>query len=227
MPLGMREHLRYPEQLFAAQIQAYTTYHVHEATPFWTAEDAWQRSLQLAGPVEHAGEINFPEGERSPRIQPAYQFMRLPGDARERFMLSMPFTPRGRQNLAGFLGGFLDERGHPRLSLLSLPRDRLTIGPTQATRRILASPAVNSRLELLNRESRDLGKNSVSRTVLGVVRVVPLGDALLYVQPFYLIAGESGIPRLQLVAVHLNGRVGFGRDLKAALRMVVGPHASK
>jgi uncharacterized membrane protein (UPF0182 family) len=234
MPPQLRAHLRYPGQLFAAQVQAYTTYHVRDATPFWTAEDAWQQPLQLAGPVETAGEIHFSgpqasvaagqRGAESRRfqMQPAYQLARLPGDARERFMLVTPFTPRGRQNLAGYLAGSLDQRGTPRLALLSLPRDRLTIGPTQATRRILASPGVNQQLDLLNKESRDLGKNGVSRTVLGVPRVVPVGDSMLYAQPFYLIAGDNGIPRLQLVAVHVNGRVGYGPDLMAALRSVVG-----
>jgi uncharacterized membrane protein (UPF0182 family) len=223
MPAEMRAHLRYPQQLFKAQIEAYTTYHVRDATRFWTAEDAWQQSLQFAGPVENAGEINFPNGQKAPPMQPAYQLMRLPGDVRERFMIGTAFTPRGRQNLAGYLTGSLDRRGSPRLTLLNLPRDRLTIGPTQATRRILANSGVSSQLNLLNRESRDLGKSGVSRTVLGVPRVVPVGDTLLYVQPFYLIAGLSGIPRLQLVAVHVNGRVGYGRDLMAALRGVVGP----
>jgi uncharacterized protein len=241
LPRQLHAHLRYPGQLFAAQVRAYTTYHVHDATPFWTAEDAWQPPLQLAGPVETAGEIHFPDpeasvdanqqreqgaGPESWQMQPAYQLSRLPGDARERFMLVTPFTPRGRQNLAGYLAGSLDQRGNPRLTLLSLPRDRLTIGPTQATRRILASPGVNRQLDLLNKESRDLGKNAVSRTVLGVPRAVPIGNSMLYVQPFYLISGDNGIPRLQLVAVHVNGRVGYGRDLMAALQMVVGPNTS-
>jgi uncharacterized membrane protein (UPF0182 family) len=82
---------------------------------------------------------------------------------------------------------------------------------------------VSRRLDLTNRESRDLGKNAVSRTVLGVPRLLPVGHALLYVQPFYLIAGENGVPRLQLVTVHVNGRVGYGSDLTAALRRAMGP----
>jgi uncharacterized membrane protein (UPF0182 family) len=56
-----------------------------------------------------------------------------------------------------------------------------------------------------------------------VPRLVPVGEALLHVQPFYLLAGETGIPRLQLVTVHVNGRVGYGRTVRAALRMAVGP----
>jgi uncharacterized membrane protein (UPF0182 family) len=86
---------------------------------------------------------------------------------------------------------------------------------------MLASPAVNRRVALLNRESRDLAKNSVSRTVLGVQRVVPVGSALVYIQPIYVIAGGSGVPRLQLVTAYANGRVGYGRHLADALRRVL------
>ena len=223
MPRQMRAHLRYPQKLFAAQVQVYATYHVGTASRFWTAEDAWQRSVQLAGPIENAGEIDFPNDNEDQPMPRAYQLSRLPGHSRERFLLVTPFTPRGRQNLAGFLAGSVDARGRPQLAVLNLPQDRLTIGPTQATRRILANSGVSKQLDLVNRESRDLGQNAVSRTVLGEPRLVPVGETLLHVQPFYLIAGETGIPRLQLVAVHVNGRVGYGRTLRAALRMAVGP----
>ena len=132
-------------------------------------------------------------------------------------MLTLSFTPRGRQNLVSYLAGSVDQRGEPRLSVLSLPRERLEIGPTQATREVLASPAVSRRLELLNRESRDLGRNSVNRTVLGTPRVVPLGRALVHLQPVYVTAGGSGLPRLQLVTAYANGRFGYGRDPEAAV----------
>ena len=117
--------------------------------------------------------------------------------------------------------GSLDDAGRPRLVALSLPRDRLTLGPAQATRRILANPEISRRLQLVNRESRDLGKAAVSRTVLGAPRVVPVGDALVHVQPVYLSAGGEGVPRLQLVTAYANGRVGSGPDLESALRRAV------
>jgi uncharacterized protein len=154
-------------------------------------------------------------------MHPEYLLARLPGDPSERFLLATPFTPRGRHNLVSYLAGSIDARGRPQLTLLSLPRDRLTVGPAQATRRILASPAVTRQLELLNRESRDLGKSAVLRTVLGVPRIVPLGGQLITVQPVYMAAGGDGVPRLQLVAAHANGRVGYGPDLGAALNQLV------
>jgi uncharacterized protein len=136
-------------------------------------------------------------------------------------MVTTPFTPRGRENLVAYLAGSLDAQGRPELTQLSLPRDRLAIGPTQATRRILSSSGVVQRLQLLNRESRDLGTSGVSRTVLGVPRVVPIAGTLVYVQPLFLTAGGDGVPRLQLVTVVANGRVGYGRDLATALRRSV------
>jgi uncharacterized membrane protein (UPF0182 family) len=238
LPGPLREHLRYPRLLFGAQARVYATYHADDTTGFWNGADAWQPSLQLAGPVEDAGEIQFPDpeerleaderaegiGAERWRSRPGYLLARLPGDRAERFMLTLPFTPRGRQNLVSYLAGSVDERGEPRLTVLSLPRDRLTIGPTQATREVLASRGVSRKLELLNRESRDLGRNSVNRTVLGTPRVVPLGDALVHVQPVYITAGGSGLPRLQLVTAYANGRVGYGRDPEAAVRSLLrGP----
>ena len=232
MPAALREHLRYPRMLFRAQARVFARYHAGDATAFWNGSDAWQLPLQLAGPVENAGEIHFPDPEANdergddeppPRwkMHPAYVLARLPGRTRERLLLVTPFTPRGRENLAGYLAGWVDAAGTPRLSLASLPRDQLAIGPTQATRQALATPAVSRALELLNRESRDLGHGAVNRTILGDVRVVPIGESLVHVQPIYLVAGGSGVPRLQLVIAAADGRVGYGRTLPAALRRIV------
>jgi uncharacterized protein len=233
MPGELRAQLRYPRRLFRAQAEAYTTYHADDTTAFWNRADAWQVPLELAGPIEDVGEIRFPdaedrldpderrEGHAVPdgwQMQPDYLLARLPGDLTERFMLATPFAPRGGENLVAFLAGSIDARGAPSLSSLSLPRDQPALGPSQAARRILANTGISKRLELLNRESRDLGKNAVNRTVLGSGRIVPIAGALVYVQPLYLTAAGSGVPRLQLVTVVANGRVGYGQTLYAALR---------
>ena len=168
----MRAHLRYPAELYAAQSEAYATYHAEDAAALWNGSDAWAPARQLAGPAEVAGEVRFPDpvGQLDPderREQgvggrlahgPAYGLARLPGDETEQFMLTAAFTPRGRENLVAYLAGTVDADGRPTLTQLSLPRDRLTLGPTQATRRILSSDVVVRRLALLNRESRDLGR---------------------------------------------------------------------
>jgi uncharacterized membrane protein (UPF0182 family) len=221
LPASVRTHLRYPRRLFTAQAQVYETYHAGDATAFWNGTDAWRRASELAGPAEDAGEIHFPTSGAEQISRPDYMLVRLPGDREQRMQLTMAFTPQGRENLVGYLAGTVDASLKPRLTLLSLPRDRLTTGPTQATRQILATPGVDHTLQILNRESRDLGKASINRTILGTPRIVPLGDALVHVQPVYVTAGGSGFPRLQLVTAYANGRVGYGPDLRRALAGVV------
>jgi len=48
---------------------------------------------------------------------------------------------------------------------------------------------------------------------------VPIGDSVLYVQPIYVTAQGSGVTRVRLVTVYLNGRVGYGKNLREALRV--------
>lgn len=65
MPRGLRARLRYPRALFKAQMDVFATYHALDVTAFWTGSDAWQTALQIAGPIEKAGEVHFPNPERA------------------------------------------------------------------------------------------------------------------------------------------------------------------
>jgi uncharacterized membrane protein (UPF0182 family) len=217
MPAALRAHLRYPRSLFATQAAVYATYHASDPTGFWNGADAWQPAQQLAGPVEESSGIRFPDPGRDAAAGPARMIARLPGDGRARVLLLRAFTPRGRQNVSAYLAGSVDAAGRPRLIAVSLPRRRLVAGPTQATRRILASPGVGARLQILNRESRDLGHSSIARLLLADVQLVPAGRSLVYVQPVYVSAAGDGLPRLRLVTVLAHGRVGYGPDLRTAL----------
>jgi uncharacterized membrane protein (UPF0182 family) len=221
LPAAVRDHLRYPSRLFAAQARILEAYHADDATSFWNGADTWSRAHALAGPVEDIGELRFPANRQGARVRPAYLLARLPGEPDERLQLTTTFTPLGREGLVGYLAGTWKGL-RPHLALLSFPREHPAAGPSQATRRILADPGVDRTLQLLNRESRDLGHAAVNRTVLGVPRTVPIAGALVHVQPVYVTAAGSGYPRLQLVTVLANGRVGYGHDLRAALLRAVG-----
>jgi uncharacterized protein len=231
MPAAIREHLRYPEALFDVQSQVWEAFHADEIDDFYTRVDAWQRPADLSGPLDRVGGIRFrrrtdgsldPEEPqdnalRAPRVRATYVLARLPGERRQRFMLTTTFTPHSQENLAGFLTGTIDPAGRPRLAQLTVPRSRLVLGPAQVTRLILNTPAVSDQVRLLNQETTDLGDRSVDAVEIGQTRMVPIGDALLYVQPIYVTAHGSGVTRLRLVTVYLNGRVGYGRTLDQAL----------
>jgi uncharacterized membrane protein (UPF0182 family) len=230
MPAGVRAHLRYPQTLFDTQARVWATYHATDVDDFYTRVDAWQAPADLSGPLDRVGSIRFrprsdrtnnedPQDDaiRAPRTHPSYELGRLPGDASNRFMITTTFTPHGQENMTGYLAGLRDADGRPSLAQLTLPRTRLTLGPAQVVRRILATPQVGDRLRLLNAETTDLGDRAVEAVQLGEPRVVPIDSSLLYVMPIYVTAAGHGVTRLRLVTVYLNGNVGYGRDLDEAL----------
>jgi uncharacterized membrane protein (UPF0182 family) len=223
MPAEVRAHLRYPRELFDAQSEVWETYHIDNTDDFYTKSDAWQRPAEISGPVQKVGAIRFRYKHQSPRMNPYFLLARLPGDTREQFMLTTVFTPHSQENLSGYLTGTMDGSGRPRLTQLTLPRARLVLGPSQVSRQILATPAVGNRLRLLNQETADLGSQAVNAVELSEPRVVPIGDSFLYVQPIYVTAQGSGVTRVRVVTVYLNGRVGYGRNLSEALRRAQAP----
>jgi len=133
-------------------------------------------------------------------------------------MLTTAFTPYSEENMTGYLAGTLDDAGRPTLTQLSLPRSRRVLGPAQVSRQILSSPGVSDRLRLLNQETTDLGDRSVNIVEISDPRVVPVGDAFLHVQAIYVTARGTGVTRLRLVTVFVNGRIGYGDTLDEALR---------
>jgi uncharacterized membrane protein (UPF0182 family) len=219
MPAAVKAHLRYPRELFDAQSEVWATYHIDNTDDFYTKSDAWQRPAELSGPVQKVGGIRFRYKRQSPQMRPYFLLARLPGDSHERFMLTTVYTPHSQENLSGYLTGTMDARGRPRLTQLTLPRARLVLGPSQVSRQILATPAVGNKLRLLNQETADLSSQAVNAVELSEPRVVPIGDSFLYVQPIYVTAQGSGVTRVRLVTVYLNGRVGYGKSLREALRV--------
>jgi uncharacterized membrane protein (UPF0182 family) len=218
MPAGVRAHLRYPRELFDVQSEVWETYHMDNVDDFYTKADAWDRPAEISGPVQKVGAIRFRYQHQSPRMKPYFLLARRPGDRAPRFMLTTVFTPHSQENLSGYLTGTMDA-GHPRLTQLTLPRSRLVLGPSQVSRQILATTGVGNRLRLLNQETADLGTQAVNAVELSEPRVVPMGNSFLYVQPIYVTASGSGVTRVRIVTVYLNGHVGYGRDLAEALRV--------
>ena len=208
MPAELRAHLRYPRRLFNAQAGLYATYHADEPT------GVLERRRRLAAAAADRGTarerrrdpLPRPEtagdDERWPAAAPAYLLARLPGDARAASCSPAVHAARAREPRR--LPGRLDRRagGAQQLTLLSLPRDRLDAradaGHAPDPRRPGGEPAARARSTASRATS---GEDSVNRTILGAPRVVPIGDALVHVQPIYVTAGGSGVPRLQLVTV--------------------------
>lgn len=198
MPADLRKHLRYPQDLFTIQSHVFATYHMQDPQIFYNKEDLW----------------NIPQkGERD--MDPYYTIMKLPGEAREEFVLMIPYTPAKRDNMAAWLAVRNDAPHYGKLIVYLLPKQKLVYGPRQIEARIDQDSAISQQLTLWTQRG--------SQAIRGSLLVVPIEDALLYVEPLYLAATESGaLPELRRVIVAFGNQMVMEPDLETALARLFG-----
>jgi len=206
MPAALRAHVRYPEDLFRVQTEILRAYHVQDPQVFYNGEDLWSTAQETLG------------GRRQP-VEPYYVIMRLPGEAREEFLLMLPFTPATRDNMIAWLAARSDGADYGKLLLYKFPKDRLVYGPAQIDARIDQDPIISAQLTLWNQQG--------SRVIRGNLLVIPIGNSTLYVEPIYLQAERSQLPELKRVIVATGNRLAMEATLEEGLARLFGPETAE
>src|SRR5678815_2890238 len=98
----------------------------------------------------------------------------------------VPFTPRGKDNLAAWMAARNDGAEYGRLRVYRLSRQSLAFGPQQIVNRINQNTEVSQQLTLWDQRG--------SQVIRGDLLVIPIEEALMYVQPIYLRAEGGQIP---------------------------------
>ena len=216
MPAALREHVRFPEDLFRVQTEILRSYHVTDPQVFYNGEDVW--SLAFEGTAD-----------QRTVVEPYYLILRLPGETRSEFVLVNPFTPRGRDNMSGWLAARSDAPNYGELVLYKFPRDRLVFGPAQVRQRISQDPGISQQVTLWDQQG--------SEVLYGNLLVVPIGRSTLYVQPLYLqasltdaekagqVQARARLPELRRVIVSTGNRLVMEPSLDEALTRLFGPEA--
>ena len=200
MPADLRAHLRYPDELYRIQTALYGTYHMDAPVDFYHREDQWQ----------------IPAVERANGAVPFLRhiIMKLPGEAREEYVYMVPFTPRGKDNLAAWMVARNDGAEYGRLRVYRLSRQTLVFGPTQIENRINQNTEISRQVSLWDQRG--------SQVLWGDLLVIPIGTSLLYVQPLYLRAQGGKIPELKRVVVAYQNEVSMAETLDGALAQLFG-----
>jgi uncharacterized protein len=209
MSKDLRAHLRYPEDLFHVQTDLYATYHMAEPDVFYHREDQWQKPV-LSRP-----------GERpDPFLR--HIVMRLPEERQAEYILMVPFTPRGKDNLASWMVARNDGEHYGQLVLYRLPKQSLVYGPTQIVNRINQDTDISRQISLWDQRG--------SEVIRGNLLVIPIEESLIYVQPLYLRAEGGRIPEMKRVVVAYQNQVVMEETLEAGLARLfggqVGPSAA-
>ncbi len=152
-------------------------------------------------------------GERV-RIEPYYVNMRLPGESDAEFVLMMPYTPSNKQNMIAWLYARNDDEHYGELGVYKFPKQRLVYGPMQVESRIDQDPLISQQLSLWNQRG--------SQVIRGNLLVIPMDEAILYVEPIYLQAEASQLPELRRVIVAYGSRIAMEETLAEGLARVIG-----
>jgi uncharacterized membrane protein (UPF0182 family) len=196
MPPDLRAHVRYPRDLFRIQATLYTTFHMDEPKTFYNREDQWQ--LPSASDAKD-------EGDRFMR----HLVMRLPDEKQAEYVYMAPFTPRGKNNLAAWMVARNDGANYGKLRVYRFPKQSLVYGPAQISARINQDTDISRELTLWDQRG--------SEVIKGELMVIPIEEALIYVQPIYLRAQGGQIPELKRVVVAFQDRVVMSETFETGL----------
>jgi uncharacterized protein len=219
IPDSLNQHLRYPEDLFSIQTWIYASYHIGNPDDFYSKEDFWALPDDRSGEIRRQDDTGSLTAATSVKARPYYLLTKLPGRPDPEYVLVMPFTPNGKENMVSYLAAEADPEKYGQLTLYNFDRTRTILGPTQVNARILATPQVSQELTLLNQQG--------SRVILSNLLIVPVQESLLYVQPIFVQgSAPNSIPLLQKVAVFYNDQVGYAESLQEAIEAVVTPQGA-
>ncbi len=204
MPAGLRAHLRVPIDLFDVQVEIYATYHITDPKVFFSREDVWDIPTAQTSP-----------GSAATPVEPYYVLFRLPGEQNPEFLLIMPFTPRGKNNMVSWMAARNDGSNYGQYVSYVLPKDKVIFGPQQVANRINENPAISRDFTLFHQAG--------SQVQQGNLLVVPIGNSFLYFEPIYLRANQaSSLPELKKVILADSVNVVYADSLQEAIDELVG-----
>ncbi len=205
MSPGLRQHLRYPRDLFEVQVNKFNAYHMTIPQVFYNKEDLW------APPQDKFG------GE-AVQMEPYYVLMKLPGEDRLQFLLMTPVTPSNRDNMIAWIAARSDFPDYGEMVVYKMSKERLILGPLQVEATIDQDTTISRQLTLWDQRG--------SRVIRGNLLVIPIEQSLLYVEPVFLIAKGTNIPQLKRVIVGDGNRLAMESTLAEALQVVFGERPS-
>ena len=206
-PPQLQAHFRYPQMLFKIQSQIYRAYHMDQPDVFYNQEDLWDFPTQITR-------------EENPEIlEPYYVIMKLPDAEAEEFMLIVPFTPVGKNNMVAWMTALCDGDNYGELLVYEFSRQALLYGPRQIDSRIDQDTEISQQLTLWNQEGSEVFR--------GDLLVIPIEESLLYVEPVYLQArgqndNSNAIPELKRVIVAYKDSIVMEENLEDSLTKLFG-----
>lgn len=220
MPDELREHLRYPQDLFRVQTNMWARYQISDPESLVIGTERWAvaqnpgREVRVGSSEDVIDETGLITS-REERIDPYYTLLELPGEDEASYVSLRSFVPfdenDDRRELEAFMVAETRSDGTTRLVTYEITSPDAP-GPVLVASGIAQNEEISSRLTLLD----DAG----SEVQFGDLLMLPIADSILWVRPLYVAAqGSSSVPTLEAViaTVGEGEQIAIGNDLNDAL----------
>ncbi len=200
-PKSLREHFKYPEDLFNIQCQVLGKYHVKDPGVFYNGDDVWS----IASDKEKI------DGSEEEKLNEAsYVIMRLPNETKDEMVVLEYFNTKGRDNMVAMYGVRMDGENYGQMFLYKFPTGGTVYSPMLFKQKLHQDPEISKELSLWDTKG--------SEVQFGEVLIIPIEKSLLYVEPLYLrAAGEKSIPEMKNVIVGYGDQIVLANNIESAL----------
>lgn len=199
MPASLRQHVRYPRDMFFMQASIFKTYHMEDPQVFYNREDLWAIPKETYGESEQL-------------LNPYYMVTRLPGEKENSFSLMVPFTPTNKNNMISLMVVSSDPDSYGQMKIYKFPKEKTIFGPMQIESRVDQDTEISQSLTLWGQVG--------SRVIRGNLMVVPIEESLIYVEPIYLQATQSKLPELKRLIFAYDNAITMAQDIDTAISNV-------
>lgn len=199
----LREHFRYPEDMFKVQRDLLARYHVDDPNVFFNNDAFW--SVPNDPTAEESRQLNQP---------PYYVMAADPETGKPTFQLTTSYRGLNREFLSAHMAVSSDPENYGDITVRVLPTNTQTQGPKQAQDAMMSSDQV-ARDRTLWEGTNDLHNGNLLALPVG-------GGEILYLEPIYSQRKDqaSAFPKLLRVLVSYKGRVGYAPTIGDALEQV-------
>ena len=142
-------------------------------------------------------------------VPPTYLIATLPGETEPEFLLTIPFTPRGKTNLIGLMAARCDGPHLGELVILDLPKQEIIPGPAQIETLINQDQNISKDLTLWNQQG--------SQVLRSQILTLPIDNTFLFVAPIYIQSTNAKMPQLKKIALAVGNTLVYADTYDQAL----------
>lgn len=199
MPEPLKEHIKYPEDLFEMQTTVLEQYHVTDAGIFYNGEDVWEKS-----------KVTTTNDQEKMAQEPYSLFTSFGDEEGLELVFTEYYTIKGKENMVAVVNVRMEGDHYGQLVEYKFPPQKTVSSPYLFRNKLNQDPEISKELSLL-----DSGGSAVE---FGDMVIAPIENSLLYVVPIYLVAeGENSIPEIKRYVLSNDDQIVIGDTFMSTL----------